>query len=100
MRGRRPGPGKKMLPEGRCAFRYCDSLARLNGAADGHGFTRICTLVHWTSGPFFMPKILGVHGIANTFLTAPQLTSSWFDALQGGIEEAGYPAIAPGDLTV
>jgi len=47
-----------------------------------------------------MPKILGVHGIANTFLTAPQLTSSWFDALQGGIEEAGYPAIALGDLTV
>jgi len=47
-----------------------------------------------------MPKILGVHGIANTYLTAPQLTSAWFDAVQGGIEEAGYPGIAPEDLTV
>ena len=47
-----------------------------------------------------MPKILGVHGIANTYLTAPQLRSAWFDAVQGGIEEAGYPGIAPEDLTV
>ena len=47
-----------------------------------------------------MPKVLGVHGVANTYLTAPQLTSSWFEAVQGGIDEAGYPAMAPGEPAV
>lgn len=36
-----------------------------------------------------MAKIVGIHGIANTFRTAAQLTSDWGAALQGALEEAG-----------
>ena len=40
-----------------------------------------------------MSKVIGVHGIANTFLTSPQLTSSWDQALRGGMEEARGAAL-------
>lgn len=47
-----------------------------------------------------MAKIVGIHGIANTFLTAPQLRDSWYRALAGGIEEAGGAALPSSDLDV
>jgi hypothetical protein len=47
-----------------------------------------------------MAKIVGIHGIANTFLTAPQLRDSWHTALAGGIEEAGGTPLSSTDLDV
>jgi hypothetical protein len=47
-----------------------------------------------------MSKVIGVHGIANTFATAAQLKDSWLKALAGGIEEAGGAPIAPSELDV
>jgi hypothetical protein len=35
-------------------------------------------------------KIVGIHGIGHTYLTAPQIESKWLPALQGGLEEAGF----------
>jgi len=45
-------------------------------------------------------KIVGIHGIAHTHLTAPQIENEWLPALQGGLEEAGFPRIAREDFTV
>ena len=36
-------------------------------------------------------RIVGIHGIGHEFLTAPQLESRWLEAIQGGLEVAGYP---------
>ena len=47
-----------------------------------------------------MSKILCIHGIANTFRSAAQLTTEWAEALQGGLDEAGGPVLAQGDLDV
>jgi hypothetical protein len=47
-----------------------------------------------------MSKVVGVHGIANTFATSAQLADSWLKALQGGINEAGGGSIAPSDVDV
>jgi hypothetical protein len=47
-----------------------------------------------------MAKIVGIHGIANTFYSSAKLTDDWVKALQGGLQEAGSPELNPGDLTV
>lgn len=47
-----------------------------------------------------MAKIVGVHGIANTFCSSAKLTTDWFEALQGGLQEAKGPELATGDMTV
>ena len=47
-----------------------------------------------------MAKIVGIHGIANTFVTAPQLQDSWHKALAGGIEEARGAPLPSADLEV
>jgi hypothetical protein len=47
-----------------------------------------------------MSKVVGVHGIANTFATAAQLKDSWLKALAGGIEEAGGAPVASSELDV
>gem|GEM_PF-6675580 len=33
-------------------------------------------------------KVVGIHGISHTHLTAPQIESEWIPAIQGGLEEA------------
>jgi hypothetical protein len=38
-------------------------------------------------------KIVGIHGIAHNYLSAAQIEHAWFPALQGGLENAGYPRI-------
>jgi len=45
-------------------------------------------------------KVVGIHGIAHTHLTAPQIEREWLPAIQGGLEEAGFPRIAEGDFTI
>jgi hypothetical protein len=45
-------------------------------------------------------KIVGIHGIAHTHLTAPQIENEWLPALQGGLEEAGFPRIAREDFAI
>lgn len=47
-----------------------------------------------------MARIVGVHGIAKTYLGSAQLTDEWFKALHGGLQEAQGPTLHPGDLTV
>jgi hypothetical protein len=43
-----------------------------------------------------MPRVLGVHGIAQQYRSGPELTRVWFDALRGGLEVAGFRATADG----
>jgi hypothetical protein len=43
-----------------------------------------------------MPRILGVHGIAQQYRSGPELTRVWMDALRGGLEAAGFRATADG----
>jgi hypothetical protein len=43
-----------------------------------------------------MPRVLGVHGIAQQYRSGPELTRGWFDALRGGLEVAGFRATADG----
>lgn len=45
-------------------------------------------------------KIVGIHGIAHTHLTAPQIETEWLPALQGGLEEAGVPRLSGEDFTI
>ena len=45
-------------------------------------------------------KIVGIHGIAHTHLTAPEIEREWLPAIQGGLEEAGFPRIAEEDFTM
>jgi hypothetical protein len=40
-----------------------------------------------------MARVVGIHGIGHTYRTSPQLETAWFDALAGGLEEAGYPRL-------
>lgn len=54
--------------------------------------------------PDDMPAIVGIHGIAQQYMSGPQLTAQWFDALKGGLEAAGdrarADALSPADLRV
>ena len=43
-----------------------------------------------------MPRVLGVHGIAQQYGSGPELTRVWADALRGGLEAAGFRATADG----
>ena len=43
-----------------------------------------------------MPRVLGVHGIAQQYRSGPELTRGWLDALRGGLEVAGFRATADG----
>jgi hypothetical protein len=45
-------------------------------------------------------KVVGIHGIAHTHLTAPQIEAEWLPALQGGLEEAGVSRIVKEDFTI
>jgi PGAP1-like protein len=45
-------------------------------------------------------KVVGIHGIAHTHLTSPEIEREWLPALQGGLEEAGFPRIAKEDFTI
>jgi hypothetical protein len=45
-------------------------------------------------------KVVGVHGIAHTHLTAPQIELEWLPALQGGLVEAGFPRVAKEDFAI
>ncbi|BAY59490.1 hypothetical protein NIES2135_63670 (plasmid) [Leptolyngbya boryana NIES-2135] len=45
-------------------------------------------------------KIVGIHGIAHTHLTAPEIEREWLPAIQGGLEEAGFSRIQPEDFTI
>ena len=47
-----------------------------------------------------MIKIIGIHGVAHTFLTAPQIEQQWLPAIQGGLEEAGFPRIQPNEFKI
>jgi len=51
-----------------------------------------------------MPRVLGVHGIAQQFKGGYQLGTAWFDALRDGLVAAGYrplaSSLAPTDLWV
>jgi pimeloyl-ACP methyl ester carboxylesterase len=37
-----------------------------------------------------MPRVLGVHGIAQQYRSGPELTRGWWEALRGGLEVAGF----------
>lgn len=39
-----------------------------------------------------MATIVGIHGISQQYQSGPELTSTWFDALRGGLEAAGFKA--------
>jgi pimeloyl-ACP methyl ester carboxylesterase len=43
-----------------------------------------------------MPRVLGVHGIAQQYRSGPELTRVWSDALRGGLEVAGFRGKADG----
>lgn len=45
-------------------------------------------------------RVVGIHGIAHTHLTAPQIEAEWLPALQGGLEEAGVLRIAKEDFAI
>jgi len=45
-------------------------------------------------------KIVGIHGIAHTHLTSPEIEREWLPAIQGGLEEAGFPRIAEEDFAI
>ncbi len=53
-------------------------------------------------------KIVGIHGIAHTHLTSPEIQAEWLPSLQGGIEEANqmqpkeakFSPITKEDLTI
>ena len=45
-------------------------------------------------------KVVGLHGIAHTFLTAPQIEETWFPALLGGLQEAGAPGLGHKDFAM
>ena len=41
-----------------------------------------------------MPRVLGVHGIAQQYRSGPELTRGWLDAIRGGLEAARFRATA------
>jgi hypothetical protein len=41
-----------------------------------------------------VPRILGIHGIAQQYQSGPELTRRWCDAIRGGLEAAGFRARA------
>jgi hypothetical protein len=43
-----------------------------------------------------MPRVLGVHGIAQQYRSGPELTRGWLGALRGGLEVAGFRVTADG----
>jgi hypothetical protein len=43
-----------------------------------------------------VPRVLGVHGIAQQYRSGPELTRVWLDAMRGGLEVAGFRATADG----
>ena len=43
-----------------------------------------------------MPRVLGIHGIAQQYRSGPELTRGWLDAIRGGLEVAGFRATADG----
>jgi hypothetical protein len=43
-----------------------------------------------------MPRVVGVHGVAQQYRSGPELTRGWLDALRGGLEAAGFRATADG----
>ena len=43
---------------------------------------------------YFMPAVVGIHGIAQQFKGGPQLTSVWLDAMRGGLEAAQHREVA------
>ena len=45
-------------------------------------------------------KIVGIHGIAHTHLTSPEIEREWLPAIQGGLEEAGFPRIVEEDFAI
>lgn len=45
-------------------------------------------------------KIVGIHGIAHTHLTSPEIEREWLPAIQGGLEEAGFPQIDEEDFAI
>ncbi len=45
-------------------------------------------------------KVVGIHGIAHTHLTAPEIEVEWLPSLQGGLEEAGFSRITKDDFTI
>ena len=45
-------------------------------------------------------KIVGIHGINHTYLTAPEIEVEWLKSIQGGLEEAGFPRIVKEDLAI
>jgi hypothetical protein len=47
-----------------------------------------------------MVKIIGVHGIANTYYSSAKLTNDWFTALHGGLQEANGPDLQIEELAV
>ena len=51
-----------------------------------------------------MPRVMGVHGIAQQFKGGYQLGTAWFDALRDGLVAAGYQpladSLAPADVRV
>jgi pimeloyl-ACP methyl ester carboxylesterase len=57
-----------------------------------------------SGGGRFMPRVLGVHGIAQQFKGGYQLVTVWFDALRDGLVVAGHrpvaDSLAPTDLRV
>jgi hypothetical protein len=43
-----------------------------------------------------MPRVLGVHGIAQQYRSGPELKRGWLDALRGGLKVAGFCVTADG----
>ncbi len=43
-------------------------------------------------------RVVGIHGIAQTFEGAATLEAEWLPALQSGLEEAGYPRLSDSDF--
>jgi pimeloyl-ACP methyl ester carboxylesterase len=48
------------------------------------------------AGGGYIPRVLGVHGIAQQYGSGPELTRVWSDALRGGLEAAGFRTTADG----
>lgn len=44
--------------------------------------------------------VVGIHGIAHTHLTFPEIEREELPAIQGGLEEAEFPRIAKEDFTI
>jgi hypothetical protein len=43
-------------------------------------------------------KVVGIHGIGQTYVGGPQIERSWFPALLSGLESAGEPVLEPEDF--